>query len=233
MVDVEFVLSALVALAAMFSAITGLIVLEGFFRDKLKEMFDDTNYLIFFFLVAGYFLYGLGEVLYYLTNITLSDVGYFGVHDIYWLGGGILILVSFFFLNTTLAKRTHQYGKVAIILSLGFVLALTISFFTIKGMYSFNNLYPIISSLIVVLAIGAFFFDEHLGSLAFPLKIFFFASLFILLADILFGSGITISTSETTLVIYDVLYLIGYAFSGVAFLTLRKRWHSLASTTGN
>ncbi len=229
MVDVGYVLSALVALAATFSAIAGLIVLEGFFRDKLKELFDDTNYLIFFFLVSGYFMYGLGEALYFLTNITLSDSGYFGVHDIYWLGGGILILLSFIFLSATFAKRSQQGHKMMILLLIGVALALVVAFVTIKGSFAFSNLYPIISSLIVAFAMGVFFFDEHLGSLAFPLKIFFFASLFILAADILFSSGITILTSEISVIISDTLYFVGYALSGTAFLTLRKRWHSLAN----
>ena len=108
MIDVGYVLSALVALAATFSAIAGLVVLEGFFRNKLKEIFDDTNYLIFFFLASGYLMYGLGETLYFLTNITLSNPGYFGVHDIYWLGGGILILFSFIFLSATLLKEPNK-----------------------------------------------------------------------------------------------------------------------------
>lgn len=229
MIAVGYVLSALVALAATFSAITGLIVLESFFRNKLKELFDDTNYLIFFFLVSGYFMYGLGEVLYFLTNITLSEPGYFGVHDIYWLGGGTLILLSFVSLSINFAKKNQQMGKLIVILLIGLVLAGVISFVTIKGPFSFNNLYPIISSLIVAFAMGAFFFDEHLGSLAFPLKIFFFASLFILSADILFSSGITISTSEISLIISDILYFVGYSLGGAAFLTLRKRWHTLVN----
>jgi hypothetical protein len=229
MVDVGFVLSALVALAATFSAISGLVVLEGFFRNKLKELFDDANYLIFFFLVSGYFMYGLGEALYFLTNFTLSDAGYFGVHDIYWLGGGTLILLSFISLSATFAKRTQQWGKLIGILAIGVVLALIISFFTIQGSFAFSNLYPIISSLIVAFALGVFFFDQHLGSLAFPLKIFFLASLFILLADVLFSSGNLFSTGEGTFMIYDFIYLVGYSLSGVAFLTLRKRWHSLAN----
>ena len=229
MVDVESVLAVLVALAATFSAIAGIVVLEGFFRNKLKDLFDDASYLIFFFLASGYFLYGLGETLYYLTNITLSESGYFGVHDIYWLGGGILILLSFISLSITFAKRNQQPSKIMILLLIGIVLAFVVSIITINGSFSFSNLYPVVSSLIVAFALGVFFFDRHLGNLALPLKIFFFASLFILLADILYSSGTLLLTSGAQSIISDVLYCLGYVSSGVAFLTLRKRWHSLAN----
>ncbi|PIZ51298.1 hypothetical protein COY27_04195 [Candidatus Woesearchaeota archaeon CG_4_10_14_0_2_um_filter_33_13] len=229
MVDVTSVLSALVALAAAFSAMTGLFVLEGFFRNKLKDLFDDTSYLIFFFLVSGYFFYGLGEVLYYLISSVLSEAGYFGVQDLYWLGGGIMILLSFIFLSATFAKRNMRWGKFMILLLVGVVLAAVVSLATMGDTFSFSNMYPLISSLIVTFALGSFLFDQQLGDLSLPLKIFFFASLFILLADIFYSSGATLLANDLGTLISDLLYLAGYVLSGTAFLTLRKRWHSLAN----
>src|SRR3989338_7699097 len=106
----EGIMLLLVALSAVFAAITGLITLEGFFRNKLKQLFDDVNYFIFFFLVIGYFLYALGEISWYLITNFVQGFSGTGVQDIYWLAGALLILVSFMTLSTHLFKK-HPHHK--------------------------------------------------------------------------------------------------------------------------
>ncbi|MBS3140397.1 hypothetical protein J4479_05330 [Candidatus Woesearchaeota archaeon] len=109
--SVENVIFFLVNLSATIAAGTGMVVLQSFFKNKLKDLFNDVNYFIFFFMVSGYILYALGEVSYYLTRQVFKNTSAIGVHDVYWTIGGILILLSFAALAFTLFKEHGGTGK--------------------------------------------------------------------------------------------------------------------------
>src|SRR3989344_4981922 len=98
-------LDLMIVFSAVLAAIAGIVTLEAFFRNRLKRLFEDKNYLVFFFLVTGYFLYAIGEIAYYLTKNLFADDSSMGIADVYWTGGAVLILVSFASLALTLFKR--------------------------------------------------------------------------------------------------------------------------------
>ena len=101
----------IITLSAIFAALAGLVVLEAFFRNKLKQLFDDVNYFIYFSMVSGYFLYALGEISFYLSSQVFKDASPIGIHDVYWTSGAVLVLISFIGLAFTLFKEHGGTAK--------------------------------------------------------------------------------------------------------------------------
>ncbi len=231
------VLTQLVVLFAGVAAITGIVVLQKLFHNDLKELFDDENYFIFFFLVLGYSLYGLGEVSFYLMEVTLQSYQSIGISDIYWAAGGLLILFAYVSLLLYVLRLNKSPAKQIKLFMLSAVIVAVVAFFVFgvvapmsQDLSFFNYFYPIISSLIVSAALSVLIFPKEVGDFATPLLIFFFASVAILVGDVLFtyttaqGGYLTSSLGSLD----DMFYLCGYGLSAVGFLTMRKSMHNLA-----
>lgn len=216
----------LLALTAVVASLAGFVVLFSFFYNKLKELFTDINYFIFFFLVWGYLLYTLGEVSFYLTRAVAKDTSAIGIQDVYWTGGALLILVSFIALSITLFRQNGSGRKLATLLTLGTiiilgVLALVLTIRDPAQRYFFGTLYPILSSLIVTASLSVVLFYRSLGTLRNALLIFFFASSSILAADVLFHYVTVQEIYGVIGVVTDLFYIAGYGLSAIAFIILR------------
>ena len=234
MEGLRWFLAVLLPLFAGFAALAGVVALEAFFRNRLKELFNDTNYFIFFFLVWGYILYALGEVSFYLTTTLFP--GKKGIEDFYWSAGALLIVVSFAVLTFTLFRQYPDNRKFTTLALAGGVMFLTvlfvlfgITFRTAEG-YFFGYFYPIISSFIVTFALSAILFSPQLRDFGSALFVFFLASCAILLGDLFFTFATAQGTQAAGLagLFGDLFYAIGYAVSGIAFVVLRLRLHELA-----
>lgn len=217
----------LIAIAAGIAAFAGIFLLESFFRNKLKELFEDTNYLISFFLVAGYFLYALGEVSFYLMRVVFQMESPTGIQDVYWSGGAILILISFLALTMALFRQKREISTLGIMAGLGAVLLILVLLLVPSGTF-FTRFYPIISALIVTFASSAILFRSRLGNWAQPIQLFFLASCAILLGDVFFGSATAAGGYGLMGMAADVFYLLGYSASAVAFITFRRQFHKAA-----
>lgn len=227
------ILTIFIALAAALAALAGLVVLEGFFRNRLKELFSDTNYFIFFFLVTGYLLYSIGEVSFYLAKVVLGDTSSLGIADVYWTGGAIFILTSFAALTVKLFRRYYDSTKIMIMLITGgalliFVIYLLFGVTLGKEAHFFSYFYPIASSLIVTFALSVVLFSPQLENFGRALLFFFLASGGILLGDILFTSVAAKGIYGLTGLMADIFYLLGYSLSFIAFVALRMRMRMLA-----
>ncbi len=228
------IFSLIIALSATLAASVGVIVLEGFFRNKLKDLFDDTNYFIFFFMVSGYLLYALGEVSYFLARVVFKDTSAIGIQDVYWTTGALVILISFIALSYNLIKDYGSSSKLVLILLIGIgLLGLTLTILSSlvnpKQGYLFSYLYPILSSLIVTASFSIILFYRQLNAMSKPLLIFFLASGSIWIGDIFFHYATASSIYGTTAVLSDTFYLWGYTLSLVAFISLRRRMSQLAA----
>lgn len=236
--SLESTLFLIITVCASLAAIMGIIVLEGFFRNKLKDLFTDINYFIFFFIVSGYFLYALGEVSFFLTRSVFKNVTAVGIQDVYWTGGGFLIFVSFLALSILLHKEYGSPGKfLAQVLFGGALIILVAALvfeFAQKGQeYNFGTYYPIISSLIIAASLSTVLYFGQLKSIAKPLLIFVIASSGILIGDLFFSFETAQLTYGMTGLLADIFYLVGYATSGVGFISLRLRMNKLAFENEN
>ncbi|MBI2573155.1 hypothetical protein HYV86_04815 [Candidatus Woesearchaeota archaeon] len=231
------IISPLVMVCAATSAISGIIVLQKLFHNRLKELFDDSNYFIFLFMVLGYSLYALGEVsLYLMEKIEHTDAS-IGMADIYWAAGAILLVVSYISLVHSLLKKNKDSSLPLKFFGLGVGIVGVVSYFLFMiiapsgaEISFFSYFYPFISSIIVSLAMSNLFFSRYIGDFAQPLMFFFIASCAILVGDVLF----TLTTAQGTYLegsmgaITDLLYMAGYLLAAGGFWTLRKSMHALA-----
>lgn len=231
--ELQSILALLIVLSAALAAVAGIVVLESFFRNKLKELFSDINYFIFFFLVSGYLLYSIGEISFYLTSVVFGDLSPVGIADIYWSGGAILILVSFAALAVMLFRQYYDSTKFKTMIIIGgallaFILFLVFGVTLREEAYFFGYFYPIISSLIVTFALSAVLFSSQLENFGKALLYLFLASCGILLGDVLFTFIAAKGVYGFVGVIGDISYLFGYVLSFIAFVTLRQRMHASA-----
>jgi len=225
-------LTGLITASAVLAAIMGFIVLERFFHDKLEELFSDSNYFIFFFLVVGYILYSLGEVALYLTSVVMKSASFPGISDVYWVGGALFILVSFFALTIQLVRNAPSLNKLPMLLFFGLVVVsavIGIIFTTTLGFgqHFLHYFYPLASALIVSFGFSVILFSSQLGTMSSPLTLFFIASTCILIGDIFYTSILTSNAYGIAGLAADLAYLGGYFLSFIAFLTMRWKFHTL------
>ncbi|MFH1276526.1 MAG: hypothetical protein ABIH82_05435 [Candidatus Woesearchaeota archaeon] len=225
------IFTTLIAASALLAAIMGIVVLERFFHDKLKELFNDSNYLIFFFLVIGYILYSIGEIALYLIEVVIDKPSFPGISDVYWVGGAFFILVSFMALTFHLIKN-NPGSKISTLSIIGIILVALV-LFVLFGVtlgtsgHFLNYFYPIMSALIVTFGLSVIFFSSYIGNLSQPLFLFLLASLFILIGDVFYTYTLAESVYGFAGLVADMAYLSGYLLSFIAFVTFRLHIHKL------
>lgn len=212
------ILATIVAVSAIFSALIGLFVLEYFFRDQLRNLFDNTNYFIYLSLVLGYVLYAAGELSYYLISSFFSEDKPPGIQDLYWLLGGVMILISFVSLTITRSRESNSHHVlIATAVSASVLAAIVYLLMGTNEFYSY--IYPFISALIVGFSSVSFWLAHLFGRMATPLQLFFLASSAIFVADIFFG----LDLGDFYSYVSNVFYMIGYSLSCIAFVVLKQR----------
>ncbi len=225
------ILSPLTVIFAGIAAITGFIVLNLLFHNKLKDIFDDKKYFITFALVSGYILYAVGEVSFYLMEVLAQDDSTIGIADLYWGGGAVLILIAFFSVFIQLFRAVKNPNNFMIIGGIGIVAIGAVLYFLLNLIQPnnvtisfFNYLYPVMGVFVITFGSSVVLFSTELGTFASPLMIFFFSSLTILIADILFIYAIAEGTYLTSSIgaITDIVYSIGYALSAYGFFEMYK-----------
>ena len=227
---IENTLTTFVAVSATLAAVMGIIGLERFFHDKLKDLFSDKHYFIFFFLTMGYIFYSLGEVSLYLTSVVLESESFPGISDLYWVGGGILIFISFLALAWQLLRSNPGKVMVFCFSSLIIVAVVVIILFAVTlgpDQHFLYYFYPIMSSLIVSCGLSTLFFFSQLGAFRMSLTLFFIGSSLILIGDVFYTSVLASQGYGLPGLIADLAYLAGYFTSFVAFLALRFNFRSL------
>ncbi len=221
----EEVIHFLVPISAFGATLLGMIVITHFFKNKIKELFNDTNYFIFFFLAVGYTLYALGELSWYLMYEVAAGGTPKTVADVYWTGGAIAILLSFIALSKTLHKEFGDRTKLYAQLGIGLVLFLVVIIYLLGGGvsetgYFFSYFYPIMSSLATIFALSIVLFYQQIKQLKRNLLYLFFASLAILCGDMLFAYVSSRGIFGSLGTISDLFYLAGYSLSAVFFLVM-------------
>ncbi len=222
-------LSFLVAIIATISALAGILVLEKFFGNRIRELFEDTHYLIIFLLVSGYILYALGETTYYLTKTFTIKNPEIGIQDLYWLFGGIILTISFFSIAHKLSKNQDKM-KLYFLYFLSIIsILLFIYYMSIPTTSFFDYFYPLLSTLSFIFAGSIFLYLHTNEELQTPLQIWAIASFFFLIGDVFFGINPFGQTEELAIMIADMAYIAGYSTSCFAFIELYKHLHSLQS----
>ncbi len=223
--DIISILTIATAVSAGATSLAGLLMLNSLFKEKLKALFDDSKYFIFFFLTAGYAFYAFGEVLLSLVRIVFKTDPLLGMSDFYWVLGSVFQIIAFAGLAYSLHAFHRDRSKAMLMVVIGIALLAAV-LFSVAGFGRETAgaglflvfYYPLSTALIVALSLSIPFFYHGLELLGMPLLLLFTANVIYLAADMSYsGAGITILSES--------LYTAAYSLSAVSFIALWKRVH--------
>lgn len=214
---------------AFITAVIGIISLSVLFRDKLKDLFTDHNFFIFFFMIFGYLLSALGELLWYLTFTVFGEVAPAGMQDVYSVAASLLILFSFVILTFTMFKAYGESKKIVSLLVLGAVLIIAVLIYnSAQGIFQEAQtgghiflafFYPITTSLIVTFSAPALFFWRRMALFGPSLLMLFIANAAFLFADVVYIQT-TVNGSAMASILSSLGYIAAYGLSSLAFIAL-------------
>ena len=232
MENFEQLISPVIAFSALIAALAGIVLINSLFKDKIKDLFDDSNYFFFFFLCAGYTLYALGEISWYLISITSVQPQANSISDIYWSMGEMIILTAFLVFAFTMHKRygesQHRKSWIILAASIGFATIMYLFFVNQNATlpYPFGYFYLVMSSLIMIISINIILFRQKIVQLGQSfLVIFFLANIGMLIGDALFLYINTTGTYGIAGVFSGIAYLGAYALSALAFVVIIIRFY--------
>lgn len=222
----QLTLDSVIVISAFLTVVCGIILLNTLFQNKLKELFSDTKFFIFFFLVFGYSLYALGELSWYLIFKVFEQTPSAGMPDFYWVSGTLIMLLSFLVLSKTLYKSYGQRHKLFPLSLVGAVLLFLVMgvVATIGSGGFLSYYYPVVSSLILIVSANLLLFFKNLEPHESNLVYLFFGNVGFFIGDLIY-------TYLTPREIYgflglfaDVSYFFGYSLSAFAFLTVMLKF---------
>lgn len=226
----QAVLDFIIVLFAFLSAVFGMIVVNALFKNKLKMLFSDEKFFIFFFLTAGYVLFALGELTWYLIYLVFETTPSAGMSDFYWVTGAFFMLISFIALSSMLYRSYGQTHKLLPLGVFGSLLLIFVFFYVFitgsgdaeGGSVFLKYFYPLMTSLILISSANLFLFYRYLGSTEANLVPLFFANIGFLGGDLLYAywgaSGLFGILAQTS-------YILAYGLSAFAFFTLLVKFY--------
>ncbi len=214
---------------ALITAVIGIISLNVLFRDKLKELFTDKNFFIFFFMIFGYLLSALGELLWFLIFTVFGEVAPAGMQDVYSVAASLFILMSFVLLTFTMFKTYGESRKIVPLLIGGAALVMVVMLYNsaqsiflgaqTSGHIFLAFFYPITTSLIVTFSASVLFFWRRMAVFGQSLLLLFIANVAFLLADVLYLYT-TVHGYGVLGVFSSLSYISAYGLSSLAFIAL-------------
>ena len=212
---------------AFLTVIFGVLSLNFLFKNKLKELFSDRKFFVFFFLLTGYALFALGELTWYLTLQVFGETPARGMPDFYWITGALFMLISFAALSSSLHQSYGQAHKFISLLILGSCLILGVLLYAYVADGTFlGYLYPLLTSLNLIFSANLLLYYRRLDSFEIHLLYLFFANIGFLGGDLLFSYW---GASNILGALSNIFYIFAYGLSAFAFLTLLMKFYHHSS----
>ena len=223
--DLQGALNLVTLIFALLTVIFGILLINILFKNKLKELFSDRKFFIFFFLIFGYALFALGELTWYLIFKVFEETPAAGMPDFYWVTGAFFMLISLVALSGELYKSYGQTQKLLPLAVLGSILLLlVIVYVSIAGPKDAEGseiflgyFYPVMTSLILISSTNLLLFYKHLESFEANLVFLFFANIGFLGGDLLYAYW---GISGFWGALANFFYVLAYGLSAFAFFTL-------------
>ncbi|MEK6939833.1 MAG: hypothetical protein AABX31_03835 [Nanoarchaeota archaeon] len=210
-------------LFAFLTVVFGILSVNKLFGNKLKELFSDRKFFIFFFLLMGYALFAMGELTWYLTLQVFEKTPTVGMPDFYWITGALFMLVSFAALSSTLHKEYGETRKLVPLLVVGSLLIIGVLLYASVAEGTFlGYLYPLLTSLILLFSANLLLYYRNLDSFEIHLLYLFFANIGFLGGDLLFSYW---GASSVLGALANIFYIFAYGLSAFAFLTLLLKFY--------
>ena len=221
--DIESTLYLATLFFAFLTVIFGVLAVNTLFKNKLKELFSDHKFFIFFFLLMGYVLFAMGELTWYLTLQVFDETPKAGMPDFYWITGALFMLLSFAALSGLLHKEYGETRKFVPLLVAGSLLIIGVLLYASVADSSFlGYLYPLLTSLILIFSANLLLYYRRLDSFEIHLLYLFFANIGFLGGDLLFSYW---GASGALGALSNIFYIFAYGLSAFAFLTLLLKFN--------
>lgn len=228
--NLQWSLYLITLILAGTTAILGLFVLNKLFQNKLKDLFSNVSFFVFFFLIFGYSCFALGEVCWFLIFDVFKQMPSASMPDFYWVTGSVFQLLAYVSFSAYMFKHHGQlrhaytlliFGGVVLAGVLGFIFGLNLfTAGTTAGNIFLGHFYPLMSSLILIASLSVYLFIEKIG-------LFQTNFLFLFLANFAFLSGDLLYTYITPTGVYgilgvasDLLYITAYLLCSLSFFIL-------------
>lgn len=222
-------LSLVPLLFAFLTVVFGVLSVNTLFKNRLKELFSDRKFFIFFFLLMGYALFAMGELTWYLTMQVFEETPTAGMPDFYWVTGALFMLVSFAALSSSLHKEYGEARKFVPLLVVGSILIIGVLVYASAAGGTFlGYLYPLLTSLILIFSANLLLYYQRLDSFEIHLLYLFFANIGFLGGDLLFPYW---GASSVFGALANIFYIFAYGLSAFAFLTLLMKFYHHSSET--
>lgn len=209
-------------LFALLTVVFGILSVNTLFGGKLKELFSDRKFFIFFFLLMGYVLFAMGELTWYLTLRVFEKTPTTGMPDFYWITGALFMLISFVALSYSLRR---EYGERSFIplLIIGAALVVGVLLYVSLADGTFlGYLYPVLTSLILIFSATLWSYRQQLDAFEIHLLYLFFANVAFLGGDLLFSYW---GASSIPGALSNIFYIFAYGLSAFTFLTLLIKFY--------
>ncbi len=228
--DLQATLNFITVLFAFLSAVFGLIVINALFKNKLKMLFSDEKFFIFFFLIAGYAVFALGELTWYLIYVVFEAAPTAGMPDFYWVTGAFFMLISFTALSSMLYRSYGQMHQLLPLVAFGSLLLILVSFYVYAAgsggaedsSVFLRYFYPLTTSLILISSANLFLFYRYLGPIEVNLMPLFFANIGFLGGDLLYAYW---GVSGFLGILAQTFYILAYGLSAFTFFTLLVKFY--------
>lgn len=215
---------------ALITALSGLFMLNILFGNKIKELFTDKNFFIYFSLVIGYSLYALGELTYYLIFKVYGEVPPASMPDVYWVLGAAVLVITFFAFAWNFHGLHRDFTKLAIMVVGGIVLFGAVLTYllqtelaklaTSQGHLFVSFFYPLADCLIITFGSIIPLYYSKIEHFRNSLLILFCTSLGILIADIVYVGSTVGLEFDASGIIRNLLYSASYLLAAVGFITM-------------
>lgn len=229
--DIQEVLYLVTIIFASITPVLGVLLLNALFGSKLKELFSDHKFFIFFFLIFGYSLYALGEVTWFLTYRIFETTPTTGMHDAYWVTGMIIMFISLLALNKTLHREHGQEHKFSLRLLGGLVLVVLVGLYLLaigtEGFFEY--FYVLGGAVLVASSYPLVLFFKSLPSIESNLVLLFYSNVSFLIAELIYAYITPREIYGILGMLFQILYLGAYVLSALAFFTLLVKFYSHVS----
>ncbi|MEK6969246.1 MAG: hypothetical protein AABW48_02355 [Nanoarchaeota archaeon] len=221
------------------TALLGLFVLNKLFQNKLKDLFSNVSFFVFFLLIFGYSCFALGEVTWFLIFDVFKQMPSASMPDVYWVVGSVFQLLAYVSFSAYMFKHHGQlrhavalliFGGVVLAGVLGFIFGLNlVGAERTVGSAFLGYFYPLMTGLILIASLSVYLFIEKIGMFQTNFLFLFLANFAFLAGDLLYtyvtatgGYGVLGATSE-------LLYIAAYLLCSLSFFILLMKTRNYSS----
>lgn len=226
-------------ITAVLAALFGCLLLYKLFKKGYKQD-SESNLkkvltIIFSFLVIGFVVYAIAEVIYSVQYDIVGGTPNLGIPDFFWSIGYVLTLLGYLFFTIYMYSQHGQVKRGIIVTALTGIASVSIVFYLLQTyVFGFqagesslemflDYFYPIMSALIVMFSVNVYLFFRKLKNIGTALMYVAIGNILAFIGDMAYVYYSWNEIYGPVGVISDTFYLAQYIITAIAFYTLFKK----------